>query len=64
VKKHGRIVNVHHVSYDPEVTVKMFKGEHRCVTLMERYSRRTVSRGFIKCLKVFAALNEDRAVAL
>ena len=54
----------HHVSYEPEVTVKIFAGEHQIVTLMERYSKRTVSKGFIRCLKVFIALNEDGAMEL
>jgi len=64
MKKHGRVINRHHISYEPEVTVKIFKGEHRCITLMERYSKRTVSKGFIECLEHFIDTHMDKVVEL
>ena len=63
-KKFGRVIQKHHISYEPEVTVKIFKGEHRCITLMERYSKRTVSKGFIECLELFIDEHMDRVVEL
>jgi len=64
MKKYGRTVNTHHISYDPEITVDIFSGEHQIITLMERYSKRTVSKDFIRCLKRFIASNEDKVVEL
>jgi len=63
-KKFGRVIQKHHISYEPEVTVKIFKGEHRCITLMERYSKRTVSKGFIECLEHFIDTHMDEVVDL
>ena len=64
MKKHGRVVQNHHISYDPEVTVDIFKGEHQVITLMERYSKRTVSKGFIHCLELFIDTHIDKVVDL
>ena len=64
MRKYGRVVNRHHVSYDPEITVDIFGGEHRIITLMERYGKKTVSKGFIRCLKLFIAEKEENAVEL
>lgn len=63
-KKYGRIVHRHHISYKPEEVVKVFAGEHKILTLMHQYSRKTVSRGFLTALRVFIALNQERAVEL
>jgi hypothetical protein len=56
------VVQKHHISYDPEVTVKIYKGEHFCLTMLQR--RKHISRGLIKALDVFAALNRYGAVDL
>jgi hypothetical protein len=64
VKKYGRVVNTHHISYEPEITVDIFAGEHQCITLMERYSKRTVSKGFLRCLRRFIKENKHKAVKL
>jgi hypothetical protein len=66
MKKHrkarkGRPVHKHHFSYDPEIIIKVYAGEHQILTLINRYSKRTVSRGFIRNLKAWIALNEYRA---
>ena len=59
------VINVHHLIYTEkegqEVTVRVRKGEHLCLTRLDWYTRKTVSKGLIKALKVYVALNEDRA---
>jgi len=64
VKKYGRTINTHHISYDPEITVKIFSGEHELITKMYRYSTKTVSKGFLRCLRRFIKENKDKAVKL
>ena len=61
------IIQGHHIIYGsekhPEQEVKepVFKGEHLILTRIQWYTKNHVSKGFIKALKVFIALNEDRA---
>lgn len=55
-------VQEHHISYDPEEKVTMYKGEHWIMTQLNR--RKLVSRGFVISLKVWIALHEDLAVHL
>ena len=64
VKKYNRVVNKHHINYDPEITVNIFSGEHECITKMERYSKRTVSKGFLRCLRRFIKEHKYKAVKL
>ena len=64
MKKYNRVVNRHHISYDPEITANIFSGEHQIMTLMERYSKRTVSTGFLRCLRRFIKENKHKAVKL
>ena len=59
-----RVIQRHHISETPEVTVDIFQGEHKILTNIQWWCRKTVSKGFITALKVFIALNEDRAVEL
>jgi len=59
-----RAMQVHHISYNPEVTVTVYQGEHECLTKIDRYSRRTLSLGFIRALKAWIVLNEHRAEEL
>ena len=61
-KSKKKSVQSHHISYDPEEKVVMYKGEHWIMTQMNR--RKLVSRGFIISLKVWIALHEDLAVHL
>lgn len=56
------VVQVHHISYDPEETVVLWKGEHWLATQMNR--RRRVSKGFLTYLGVFKALWENKAEEL
>jgi len=64
MKKHGRVIHRHHITYDPELVVKLFAGEHQCIGLMQRYSKRTVSKGFLRCLRRFIKENKDKAIKL
>ena len=64
MKKFNRIVHGHHISYEPEVIVKCFAGEHQVLGLMERYGKRTVSTGFLRCLRRFIKENKHKAVKL
>jgi hypothetical protein len=54
-----KVIQTHHISYDPEETVDLFKGEHWMLTQLQR--RKNFSKGFVKALKVWIALNEDKA---
>jgi hypothetical protein len=58
-KKKRQVIQRHHISYDPEITVALTRGEHWAVTQLNRHKR--PSRGFITCLKVFIALHEGDA---
>jgi len=66
-KQTGGIINRHHVFYpseqhpEQEWVEAIRKGEHRCLTLMSFYTSKHVSKGFLKCLKLFILRNEDRA---
>lgn len=53
------VIQKHHISYDPEVTVNLYKGEHWMLTQLQR--RKKISKGFVKALKVWIALNESNA---
>lgn len=69
MKKPRRIANHHWVYPSPdhpeqEHKEPIFFGEHECATKMTAYSRKTVSRGFLRWLRFFVLLNEDRAIDL
>lgn len=57
--KNKRVIQRHHISYEPEEVVDITKGEHFILTRMQWLKK--PSQGFIKALKVYIALNEDRA---
>ena len=66
-----RATQRHHIIYDSdkikrsqEEVVLVYKGEHGVLTKIQWWCRTSVSTGFIKALKVFIALNEDRALDL
>lgn len=63
-----RVIQLHHIIYShpnhstqKDVIVKIYKGEHSLLSRLDWYTRKSVSAGFIKALKVWLALNEDRA---
>ena len=65
-----RVTNLHHLVYpspehpEQEWTERIYKGEHLCLTRMDWYTRKTVSKGFLTCLEVFIARNRNRATEL
>jgi hypothetical protein len=50
-KQYSTVIQTHHISYDPEVTVRVFKGEHFILTLIGR--RKRISQGFCEALEVW-----------
>ena len=59
-----RPIQKHHISYDPEEVVTVFQGEHYILSLIDRYERKSVSKGFIIALKKWIRDNEHKAVDL
>jgi hypothetical protein len=59
-----RIIQEHHISYDPSFSVLVYKGEHHILSKMQWFCRKKVSRGFITALKVFIAEHEHTAKQL
>ena len=61
------IVNRHHIVYENkdhkqlDEIVPIYKGEHYIITQLQRRTR-NISNGFIKALKCWIALNEDKGV--
>ena len=68
MKRNKPIVQEHHIVYEneehnqKEVKVKIYKGEHFLLTHLNR--RKNISKGFIKCLKIWIALNEENSLNL
>ena len=61
-RKWRRVVQGHHISYDPEILVKVYKGEH---WIMHQLTRRThITVGFIVSLRKWLKENEQRAIDL
>ena len=57
------VIQTHHISYeDPEVKVRIYKGEHMILTKLSW--RKKVSKGFVKALKMWIQENEAKAVEL
>jgi hypothetical protein len=48
-----RIVQRHHLSYDPEVTVHMFRSEHGIITKINRLNKSQPSETFLNLLLEF-----------
>jgi hypothetical protein len=61
-RKHSAVIQEHHISYNPEVKVTIYKGEHWLLTWMNR--RRRISKGFIQALKQWILEHEKEAVEL
>ena len=56
------VIQKHHISYDPEIVVSVYKGEHWILTQLQR--RKRVSKGFVKSLNVWLAQHEHKAIEL
>lgn len=65
-----RKINNHHIAYgseahpEQEIVVPIFAGEHKILTLISWYEKESVSKGFIKALKHWIFMNEDRSEEL
>lgn len=62
-KRKRNVIHKHHISYDPEIIVKIYSGEHWAITQLERRTK-NVSKGFIECIKAWIKKVEDIAVDL
>lgn len=58
-----QFIQKHHISYDPEITVNIYKGEHWIITMLDRRTK-NMSQGLIRCLKEYIAKHEAQAVDL
>ena len=58
-----RVINNHHTSYDPEVIVKVFKGEHLIITRLG-WTKAPPSTAFLKLLKEYIEKHKDDAIDL
>lgn len=60
-----RIVQEHHIKYKErdgyDETVFIYKGEHQILTLINLYTRKTVSKGFVTALSKWLKENRKRA---
>lgn len=67
-KRHSLVVQTHHIQYRsldgsvPDITVRVWKGEHFIVHLLGR--RKRISKGFIVALKDWLEKNEKHAEEL
>jgi hypothetical protein len=48
-----KIIQTHHIQYNPPIVVRVFKGEHGILTRMQWWCKKEVSKGFIKALRYF-----------
>jgi len=60
----ARVKQEHHISYDPEWKVWLYKGEHMLITKMGWGAKNTVSMGFLEALEQFILRNRRRATDL
>jgi len=59
-----QVIQKHHISYaEPEITVKVYKGEHWAVTILNR-RKKNMSKGFLRCLQEYIKEHEKDAVEL
>ena len=62
VQPKHKCVQTHHITYEPERTVNIYKGEHWILTRMQWM--KYVSKGFLTALRQFIKDNSGIAVAL
>jgi len=63
MKRKQNVIQRHHICYDPEILVKIYKGEHYAITMLNRRTK-NVSWGFINCIKEWIKKAELIAVDL
>lgn len=60
-----QVIQEHHISYgsdtEPEIKVKIYKGEHWAITILNRRSK-NMSKGFLRCLQEY--IDSHRAMAV
>ncbi len=62
-RRRNIVIQEHHISYgNPEIKVRIYKGEHWLISLLNR--RKKVSKGFVNCLNEWLERNEFKAVEL
>lgn len=61
VKK--QVIQKHHLSYNPEITVMLYKGEHWAITILNR-RKKNMSKGFLRCLQEYIDSHRDEAIEL
>ena len=61
IKKTGLPQN-HHLSYDPEIIVRVFRKEHWVFTMLDRFN--PISEGLIKGLRYWVRKNKNRAIKI
>ncbi len=61
-RKRGQCIQTHHLSYEPEITVKVFRKEHWVFTMLDRFN--PISEGLIKGLRYWVKENKDRAIKI
>ncbi len=61
-KPYVRVIQAHHITYDPVWVVRVYKGEHFICTQLQR--RTHVSKGFVQALEYWLAHNRNRAIDL
>jgi len=57
------VIQCHHITYEPERTVMIYKGEHMILTRLQ-WQKKNISKGFITALKLWIKENKDKAVEL
>ena len=60
MKRKKMIIQRHHLSYNPEITVMMQRKEHYYIGLLNRFTK-PVSKGFLIALKQFILWKESTA---
>jgi len=59
-RRKSGVIQEHHISYEPEIKVRMYQGEHWVITQLNR--RKKISKGFIASLKKWLWENQDKAI--
>jgi len=61
-RKRANVIQVHHLSYDPKITVKIFRKEHWLFTYLGRLN--PVSKGLFRGLRYWIKKNKHRGIKI